>query len=343
MTLGLGVVGGSLADMVGAPLPWLLGGMAATGALAVSGAQPFGLTAAFPMTARLVCVPIIGVLIGSAFTPDVLGAMPGWWPGLLAVALFVPLAHAANYALFRKVGRLDHGTAFFAAMPGGLIEAIELARGSAAHIPTVTVLQFARIAVVVTTVPLVFAAVEGRAVGSAAGESMGGAGWLTPFDAAILIACAVVGFFGARAIRMPAGQILGPMIATAVAHGTGLTAAAPPALVVSIAQLVIGITLGLRFQGLGSRDLLRFFGLSALSIAMMMALGVLLALPVIWAGSATMALMVLSLAPGGVVEMGLIALSLQASPIFVTAHHLVRIVLTVTVAVAGWRHFGTRA
>ena len=35
--------------------------------------------------------------------------------------------------------------------------------------------------------------------------------------------------------------------------------------------------------------------------------------------------------PGGVVEMGLIALSLEVSPVLVTLHHLLRITLTVMV------------
>jgi membrane AbrB-like protein len=228
-------------------------------------------------------------------------------------------------------------------MPGGLIEAIEIARGSTADLAAVSVMQFSRIAVTVTAVPLIFAVVEGRAVGSAAGESIGSAAPLSPVDAAVLIGCAVVGFVVARAVKLPAGQIVGPIIASATAHGVGLTEAAPPVIVVAIAQLVIGITLGLRFQGLEPRDLMRFLGLSVVSVAAMLGLGVLLALPVAAMGTAPMAVMVLSLAPGGVVEMGLIALSLQASPIFVTAHHLVRILLTVAVAAAGWQRLGPRS
>jgi uncharacterized membrane protein AbrB (regulator of aidB expression) len=45
----------------------------------------------------------------------------------------------------------------------------------------------------------------------------------------------------------------------------------------------------------------------------------------------------LAFAPGGLAEMGLIALSLQMSVIYVTAHHVARIVLAVTVARLFWR------
>ena len=39
--------------------------------------------------------------------------------------------------------------------------------------------------------------------------------------------------------------------------------------------------------------------------------------------------LLISFAPGGVTEMALIALSLQANPALVTAHHIYRIILTV--------------
>ena len=47
--------------------------------------------------------------------------------------------------------------------------------------------------------------------------------------------------------------------------------------------------------------------------------------------------LILSFAPGGVTEMGLIALSLSLSPIVVTVHHVVRIFLTVFVAAVSTR------
>ena len=40
----------------------------------------------------------------------------------------------------------------------------------------------------------------------------------------------------------------------------------------------------------------------------------------------------LAFAPGGLAEMGLIALSLQMSVVYVTAHHVLRIVLSVLIA-----------
>jgi len=44
-------------------------------------------------------------------------------------------------------------------------------------------------------------------------------------------------------------------------------------------------------------------------------------------------------APGGVIEMGLIALSLNANPFFVTLHHLLRIAATVVMGSFAAKHW----
>lgn len=335
-TLLLGALGGFIALALGLPLPWMLGGLAAVGGAAATKLTLFGGPVAFPPQPRAVCIPLIGVLIGGAMTPGVLEAAAGWWPGLLAVIPFVALCHAGNYALFRRVGGLSRPTAYFSAMPGGLLEAMDLGERHGADLRALTVLQFGRIAVTVTVLPLAFWWVSGEQVGSAAGATIGKGAALGPVDVLLLAAAGVGGHWAARRVGLPAGQIMGPMLASGLVHAAGLTAASPPVWMVSVAQLVIGVTLGLRFVGVSGAELRRCFALSALSVAYMLALGAALGLWLQSIGFAPLGVMLVALAPGGVVEMGLIALSLQASPIFVTAHHLVRIIATVWVGVWVW-------
>jgi membrane AbrB-like protein len=339
--LAVGAAGGAVAQAVGAPLPWLLGALVATGAAAAGGVRPLGAEIAFPEALRVAFVPVIGVLIGASFSPDVLAAIPGWWPGLLAAVLFVPAAHALGYLIYRRTGGHDRATALFAAMPGGLLEAIEMAGRGGADLAAVMTLQFARIAMVVTALPLLFMAAAGRPLGSAAGQAVAAAP-LGPADAALLVAAGAAGLWGARRLRLPAAQILGPILASAAVHGAGLTHAAPPGWLVAVAQLVIGTGLGVRFRGMTGPTLRRLFAQAAVAVAAMLALGAAMAAGLAAAGVAPFAVGMLALAPGGVVEMGLIALSLEASPIYVTACHLVRIVAAVAVGVAARSRFGRR-
>ena len=336
-TLALGAAGGWLAGLIGLPLPWLLGALAATATAAASGVRLAGGPPTLPQTARLLFIPVIGVLIGGAFTPETAARLWEWLPGLIAVVMFVPAALGFNYWLYHRVAGLDRPTAFFAGMPGGLIESIEMGGEQGADMRALTVLQFSRIALTVSAVPLLYAVMQGQAVGSAAGMAFAPAAPLGLGDGLLLAAAGVVGFFGARRVGLPAGQITGPILASAAIHALGWTEAAPPPALVAMAQLVIGTHLGLRFNGLTGAELKRYLRLSAASVAGMLGIGAGFAGLCAALGVAPFAVMWLCFAPGGLVEMGLIALSLNASPIFVTAHHFARIVATVTFGPRRWR------
>ena len=97
----------------------------------------------------------------------------------------------------------------------------------------------------------------------------------------------------------------------------------------ALAQVVLGTGLGVRFTGMTRTIFLRGMGLSLVSVTGMMAIGILLSAGVHAMTGLPTDSLVVSFAPGGVVEMSLIALSIAANPAFVTLHHLVRIFLTV--------------
>lgn len=336
-TLAIAGAGGLLANRIGTPLPWLLGGMLTMAAINLSGLRLGRFGPAMPAAGRLICVPIIGVLIGSAFSPVLFQAALGWWRPMLAVVVFAPTVHLACYLVLLRVGRLDRATAFFGSMPGGLIEAVDMGERAGGDIRRLTILHSARIAVTITAVPLIFTLIRGEPVGSAAGESLGRGAQMGVLDAILLATCAWAGYKGARRIGMPAAQLLGPLILSAAVHGIGLTDAAPPGWLVAIAQLVIGTSLGVRLTGLDGPELRRMIGLAAICVAITLSVGTVLAAVLAAMGISRVATMVLSLAPGGVVEMGLVALSLQASPIFITVMHMTRLFLTILTASVTWR------
>lgn len=337
-TLGLGVLGGLVAKVVGMPLPWLSGALIFVAIGAMSGATIRQAPLQFPHKLRMVFVPIIGVAIGSAFTPELIEEAWRWWPTLLALLVYVPLAHAMSYAIYRNLGRLDAPTAFFAATPGGLIEAIAMGEAHGAKPALLTLLQFARLMFCIVLVPLSFMAIEGMAVGSAAGVEIEAAkAPLGLIDALILIACGAIGMLGAQRLRVPAAMITGPIFLSGLAHVAGLTAAAPPGWMIAATQLVIGVSLGSRFAGETLATALFALKLAGVSVVSTLALaGVFGALFAGFVGESIEAV-VLAFSPGGVVEMSLVAVSLEISVFYVVAHHVLRIVLSVMFAALGYR------
>ncbi|MEL6549528.1 MAG: AbrB family transcriptional regulator [Pseudomonadota bacterium] len=326
--LALGAVGGYLASVAGLPMPFLLGALVAVAPLVIWQGASGRATLVFPTSLRFAFVGGIGALIGAGFTPELVRILPALWVSLLGVGLFVVVAHLAGYLVYRKLGGYDRVTSLYGSMPGGLIEGVALGEKAGGDVMLLTVHHFARIVIVVFTVPLLFAVFSGELVGSAAGLALssGGGGLM---DVLGLVAVTLAGLSLSRLVRLPAGHLTGPLLVAAALHGAGLMALESPAWLVALAQLVVGTSLATQFAGATPRVLGRAFGLTMVAVGAMFAAAALIASAVARNTPLGFDEAFISFAPGGVAEMGLIALSLDISPVIITAHHLIRIVLTI--------------
>ncbi|MDP2085343.1 MAG: AbrB family transcriptional regulator [Gemmobacter sp.] len=337
-TFVLGAAGGVAGWAVGLPLGVLLGSMLTVAVAAVARLRMWGALPGVPQHWRYALIPVIGVAIGASVPPDILSQMGRWWPTVLAVCAFVPLAHWASYQIYRRLGAVDPGTSYFAAMPGGFIEALEMAEARNAEMQMVIILQFLRLILCIVLVPLTFALVTGHPVGSGSGVERPGIGVpLHAFDVAVLIGAAVLGYWGAHRLNFPAAVLSGPLFLSGLAHAVGLTAATPPDWAITVTQWVVGTTLGTRFAGLELRRLWLAMRLSVVAMAGSLVLAAAIALPLAGPVGEPVSAVILAFAPGGISEMALVAISLQMSAVYVTLHHLIRIVLAVLVARAGLR------
>ncbi|MGB1027548.1 MAG: AbrB family transcriptional regulator, partial [Rhodospirillaceae bacterium] len=169
---------------------------------------------------------------------------------------------------------------------------------------------------------------------AASGIGQGFTSWgsLGLYDAGLLSLCAIGGYWLATLIRLPAGAILGPMLASAAVHLAGWTEAAPPTHLVWACQIVLGCAISSRFAGVSLRKLAREMLIAALSGLFMIVLAVPIALILGELLLLPSEEILLAFSPGGLMEMGLIALSAGLDPAFVSAHHLVRITLVILIA-----------
>ncbi|MFN6977465.1 MAG: AbrB family transcriptional regulator, partial [Gemmobacter sp.] len=163
-----------------------------------------------------------------------------------------------------------------------------------------------------------------RVAGAALGLTLSDVVWLTLAGAG--------GWWLAQRLRFPAPIITGPIIASAAVHMAGLTDGVPPDWLILMTQWVVGTSLGARFAGLTGRRLGQAMGLAALYTAMALGLALGAALALGGRTGEPPAAVFLAFAPGGVAEMTLVALSLQVSVVYVTLHHILRILLAIAVA-----------
>lgn len=333
-TLAVAAAGGLGASVLGLPLPWLLGSLIGTALLAVSGLRIAGEPPAFPERIRLAAVPVIGVMIGAGVSADVFSALGQWWPSLLLLVPFILALQLVNFAVFHRLGGYDLPTAFFAASPGGLIESVLIGESRGGTVALMSMQHFSRIALSVLIIPVLFTFVTGQSVGSAAGASLAAPenGSLTVRDAVLLAASGLVGTVAGRALRLPAAIMIGPFLASAAIHAGGLTNASVPPVLVMAAQVILGLGIGLRFVGQGRRTLAHGFGLALVALSLSLGLAGLIAIALSASGIATPEAVFLAFAPGGLAEMSLIAISLGISPVFVTTHHVLRIVIAISLS-----------
>ena len=329
LALAIGTAGGAVFHLLGLPLPWMLGALFATMAAAVANAPVLA-----PARVRPAVVAVIGVLLGSRFTPEVLDQAGAWIGSVVILMVYVVIVALVVVPFYRFVGRQDWVTAYFAGMPGGLSEMIEIGEASGAKPAPIILAHSLRIVVTIALIALWFRIVEGQAVGASVGM---GSAPMTLTDAAVMLASAVLGSLLGTRLRFPAPTFLGPLLVSAVLHLVGLTESVPPALLVNAAQVILGTVLGCRFLGIGLRTLLPAAALSigATVLTLALAFGAGLAMQALTGVRIDQAL--LALAPGGLTEMGLIALAIQADVAFVALHHVVRILFVIVLAPLAFR------
>ena len=315
----VGAIGSMMFVYVQFPLPWFLGSLsfclvASVAALPIERPKPL----AIPMR----CV--LGVAIGSAFTPALMDRAGSMAWSLLALIPFMLFIIWLGMVFYEKIGRFDRPTAFFSAVPGGLTDMTAMAEDSGANPRTVILVQASRILTIVFALPLWLQWHDGLAVGQAMATRFRLVD-LTAFDALVLIGMGLGGWLGARAIGLAGAPIVGPMLVSGIAHVFGFTLAKVPAEILIIAQISVGVLLGCQFRGLTLKE---FTGTMIWGIAyaiLLLAITGLTAHYVSrWTGFDPISVL-LGFAPGGQTELNLLAFVLGLDVAYVALHHLVRL------------------
>lgn len=233
---------------LGVPSAALFGSLLVAAALAPARLGPAGV----PRPAFLAAQAVLGVVIGALVEPGTLGSLAqDWFPVALVSLGTLALTVLAGLLLGRHRA-VDPLTGSLALVAGGASGLTAISRELGADDRLVAVVQYVRVALVVVLMPLVTALVfhptpTGPAEGTAS-TAPWWAGWV------LVAGCAALGLPAARLLRLPAGGLLGPMIASAVASALDLTdGASAPAVLVVAAYAAIGWQAGLGF----TRDSIR--------------------------------------------------------------------------------------
>jgi membrane AbrB-like protein len=323
LALLVGAAGSLIFVHYGLPLPWFLGALTACLVASVA-----GLPIQRPKPLSIPMRAVLGVAVGSAYTPALLDRLPGMIGSLALLVPFMAIIIALGMAFYERVAGFDRPTAFYSAVPGGLTDMTAMAEDSGANVRAIILVQATRILVIVFALPLWLQWHDGLSVSQAFATRVR-VGEIWPFDALVMVAMGWGGWWIASRLGMAGAPIVGPMLVSGLAHAFGYTATKVPLEVLVVAQISVGVMLGCQFRGLTFKE---FSGTMTWGIANAV---VLLALT--W-GIATLVAnltgfdpvsVLLAFAPGGQTELNLLAYVLGLDVAYVALHHLMRLAIVI--------------
>ncbi len=320
--------------VTGLPLPWLLGPILACLLAALAGVPLKGVK---PLNDGM--RTILGVAVGATLTPAVIATFPAMWPTLALVPVMVALIGLLGVPYFTRVCGYDVATAYYGSMPGGLQDMIVFGEEAGANVRTLSLVQATRVLVIVVALPFLLKGIWEADLTNPPGAPVTD---LPLHELAIMVACALIGWQGARRLGLFGASILGPLILTAMVTLAGGLHYRPPAEAIWAAQFFIGMTIGSKYADITMtevrRDLVAGLGFCVILIVLTLIFVEFIVLMNLAPGMEAL----LAFAPGGQAELTVLALIVGADAAFVVAHHILRMFTVILGAPLAARMFSPR-
>lgn len=321
LAMVIGIAGGWLFATLKVPLPWMLGPLAFSTVAALLGAP-----VAAPNAARAPMLAVLGVMLGAGVSPDLVARAPQYVGSIVALVFVAVIGTGLCFLYFRKVGKFDRTTSFYSSVPGGLSEMILMGEHDGGSVRDIAVIHGGRILFVVLVIPFLIQFASGIMIGGRPppGVPLLQLAWT---DLLLFAATFAAGTALSTVVKSPTALFLGPLVVSAIVHGSGWTKFQAPSELVITAQLIIGLSLGCRFAGARVRDIGRSLLLSLGASMLLLSVAAAFAWVVSMLLHLDMLGLLLAYSPGGVAEMSLVALALHIDTALVVVHHLVRVFL----------------
>lgn len=324
ITLIIAVLGSILFKLLHIPVPWLLGPMV----VMTIGINVLKFEFVWPSSIRNAGMIVVGYTIGLSMTSSALREMALQLPLMLLMTLLLMLLCAGIAYAVSRLSDTDYRSALLGSIPGGLTQVLTLAEETEGiNLAVVTVTQVIRLMMIIIFIPLLvmlpmFAQNSGDGAASAL---ISNSQTVSLFPnlfifAMVSILLAIVG----TKINFPTAYLLGPIIGTAILQLLGLQGPQLPAFVVNAAQLMIGTHVGLMLRTNQITRKTRTISLAVGSGLMLLLGSIILSISLTKLQSISKATGLLSLAPGGMDQMGIIAHEIGADLSIVSGYQLFR-------------------
>jgi membrane AbrB-like protein len=283
-----------------------------------------------PRPAFLGAQAVVGCLIAATISPTFVASFVRGWPIFLAV-VFATIAASSVLGWLMSQWRVVPGTTgVWGSSPGAASAMVVMADAFGADARLVAFMQYLRVVCVVVVASLI-ARFWVHTPNAAQPEII----WFPQIEWLSFAGTVAIAGFGALAgclLRIPAGALLVPLVAGAVAHLSGFVSIESPEWLPVIAYALIGWTIGLGFTAEVLGHATRALPQILLSIAVLIAFCGGLACVLTWTLGVDPLTAYLATSPGGIDSVAIIAASSKADLSFVIVLQTVRFLLTVLIA-----------
>ena len=330
-------MGGFLLSFTGLPVGWMIGTLLTATLLFMFKPKILKMSPnqkGIPKYWMAIGQCILGIELGQKMNDSVYYIFLENWLTITIMLLLSIIFSLISGLILWKFSDLDMLTSFFSTAPGGLSTIPGIAEEVGANTGVVSIAQTIRIFLVVLSIPLflsfwVIQPVE--AVGNTDIVSI-------PFQTehllitAFLLGIACLGYYLGVFLKFPAPWLLGSMVAIAIVKsfssvviGYQLVAWWPPELII-LSQVVIGASIGSRFQKEMFKGLKKTLAISFLSTIFLIVSMFICSYITARITELSFTTSVLAFAPGGIAEMTTTSVVLGADSTFVVAVQVLRVI-----------------
>lgn len=318
LTVIVGSAGAALAYALNFPAPILIGP-----AIAVSLISLAGLRMEISMSAREICFILLGLGVGAGFDANATAAILHWPLAFLVLGVTLMVTMLVGGMVLQRGFGFDRPSGILAATPGHLSFVMSLAADMQGNVARIAVVQSIRLLALIVTVPFVVKAM-GYEISTTAMSS--GPSMQLWHIGALALAGVGLGLIFKR-LNLPAPMLLGPMTASMISHASDLTPGSMPVWLMTPAFLMLGSLIGTRFAGMSLAQFRHSLLAGLVTTAVSVASAGFGAVGVSYALDMPIAHVLAAFSPGGLETMMALSATMGASPGFIAACHVMRMLI----------------
>lgn len=324
LLLFVGTNTGFLCYLIGVRAPWFFGALISIIAITLATPVKSRDRLLFPEILPRCAIAGISLIFGTKVAGFVSSDLLTQWVSFAAVILFVFIAQFCGFFYLHFVAGFSKSTAWHSATPGGLVESVASGQDAKGDKDVIFMLHLLRIMLILISLPLLYSVWFGFVPQSEtrifSSNLSGGIAVFAKFSLIIGLT-----YYLASYLPIPGARIIIPFF---VGIGIGLLQETVPigsSLLVVVVQILLGCSLGLRVGRVPYSKIVQLLGHAIVNCTILLIIAVLLGGALALVGGPPLWYVGLIMAPAGVAEMGVIAISLDADPIGVIFHHILRI------------------